>query len=158
MSKQQDGRNGFDFFVGSWTGHNRRLRERLKGSTEWEEFEGKSIVRKILDGLGNIDEVSMDRESGRLEGFTLRLYDPKSDQWSIYWVDSVRGELLTPMVGSFNNGRGEFYDQEIFEGKMIFSRFIWSQITETSCRWEQAFSTDGGKTWETNWVTDFKRI
>jgi len=158
MSKEQDGRNDFDFFIGSWTGQNRRLRERLKGSNDWEEFEGKSVARKILGGLGNIDEVSMNRESGTLEGFTLRLYDPKSRQWSIYWADSLGAILLTPMAGSFQNGRGEFFDQETFEYKKIFSRFIWSEITENSCRWEQAFSTDGGKTWETNWITDFKRI
>ena len=158
MSKEPDGRIDFDFFVGSWTGHNRRLRERLKGSNDWEEFEGKSVARKILGGLGNIDEVSMNRESGTLEGFTLRLFDPKSEQWSIYWADSLRAVLLTPMVGSFKDGCGEFYDQEIFEDKKIFSRFIWSEITENSCRWEQAFSIDGGKIWETNWITDFKRI
>jgi hypothetical protein len=158
MSKEQDGRNDFDFFIGSWKGYNRRLRERLKGSNDWEEFEGKSVARKILSGMGNIDEVSMDRESGILQGFTLRLFDPKSEQWSIYWADSLRAILLSPMVGSFKNGRGEFYDQEPFESKRIFSRFVWLVNSDTSCRWEQAFSADGGKTWETNWTTDFKRI
>ncbi len=153
----RDGRADFDFIISSWKVHQRRLRERLKGSTSWEEFESASVARKILGGLGNIDEVSMDRESGRLEGFTLRLYDPKSQQWSIYWADSVNVELQIPMVGGFENGRGEFYAQEPFEGKQIFSRFIWSNITPTSCRWEQAFSPDGGKTWETNWIADFTR-
>lgn len=153
----QDGRADFDFFIGSWKVHHRRLRERLKGSTDWEEFEGTSVARKILGGLGNIDDNILDRESGRVEGFTLRLYDPKSQQWSIYWADSVNVELQIPMVGGFENGRGEFFAQEIFEGKHIFSRFIWSNITPTSCRWEQAFSADGGKTWETNWVMDSTR-
>ena len=153
----RDGRGDFDFLIGNWTIHQRRLRERLKGSTEWEEFESASVARKILGGLGNIDEVSMDRESSRLDGFTLRLYDPKSNQWSIYWVDSVNLDLQIPMVGGFENGRGEFYAQEPFEGRQIFSRFIWSNITPTSCRWEQAFSPDGGKTWETNWIADFTR-
>jgi hypothetical protein len=157
MPEQQDGRNDFDFLIGSWDVHNRRLRERLKGSTDWEEFEGKLVARKILGGLGNIDEVVMERESGTLEGFTLRLFDPRSEQWSIYWADSLRAVLQTPMVGGFKNGRGEFYDHETFEDKKIFSRFIWSEITKTSCKWEQAFSTDGGKTWETNWINVFKR-
>src|SRR5689334_2453510 len=116
-----DGRNDFDFFIGSWKVHHRRLRERLKGSTSWEEFEGTGVCRKILGGVGNFDENVMERESGRLEGVTLRLYDPRSQQWSIYWADSARATLdIPPMVGGFENGRGEFYDQEVFEGKHIF--------------------------------------
>ncbi len=158
MLKEQDGRTDFDFFVGTWKVHNRRLRERLKGSNSWEEFEGTAVARKVLGGLGNVDEVTLNRETGLLEGLTLRLYNPKSQQWSLYWAASVDGILQTPMIGSFKNGRGEFYAQEIFEGKSIFSRYIWSEITEVSCRWEQAFSEDGGKTWETNWTMDLKRI
>jgi hypothetical protein len=154
----RDGRADFDFFMGKWKVHHRRLRERLKGSTSWEEFEGTSVAHKILGGLGNFDENIMERESGRMEGVTLRLYNPVSGQWSIYWADGVTGILQTPMIGGFENGRGEFYDQEIFEGRAILSRFIWSNISETTCRWEQAFSTDGGKTWETNWVMDNTRI
>lgn len=155
--KHQDGRADFDFFIGHWKVHNRRLRERLKGSTAWEEFEGTAVARKVLGGLGNTDEVSFERESGRLEGMTLRLYDPQSQQWSLYWADNVTSILQTPMVGGFENGRGEFFAQEIFAGKSIFSRFIWSEITDSSCRWEQAFSSDGGKTWETNWIMEFTR-
>lgn len=155
---EQDGRADFDFFIGTWKGHNRRLRERLKGSTDWEEFEGMSVARSALDGLANTDEVSFDRASGRLEGLTVRLFDPASQEWSIYWASSIQTVLDVPMVGRFKNGRGEFFAHETFEGKHIFSRFIWSEITETSCRWEQAFSADGGVTWETNWITDFERI
>jgi hypothetical protein len=156
--KVRDGRADFDFFMGKWKVKHRRLRERLKGSTSWEEFEGTSVARKILGGLGNFDENVMERESGRMEGVTLRLYNPASGQWSIYWADNVSVILQTPMIGGFENGRGEFYDQEIFEGKAILSRFIWSNISETTCRWEQAFSPDGGKTWETNWIMDNTRI
>jgi len=154
---KRDGRADFDFLIGQWKSHNRRLRERLKGSTAWEEFEGAAVVRKVLGGLGNFDEITMDRSSGRIVGVTLRLYDPISQQWSLYWADSVNGILQTPMIGRFEKGRGEFFAQEIFEGQSIFSRFIWSGITETSCRWEQAFSADGGKTWETNWIMEFVR-
>lgn len=157
MTTKQDGRADFDFLFGTWIAHNRRLRERLKGSTSWEKFEGTIVARKILGGMGNIDEVKMEREAGLIEGFTLRIFDPKSGQWSIYWVDNVNGTLQIPMVGGFKDGRGEFYAQEIFEGKSIYSRFIWSEITDASCRWEQAFSADGGNTWETNWITEFER-
>lgn len=153
----RDGQGDFDFFVGGWKVHNRRLRERLKGSSSWEEFEGTSVARKVLDGMGNIDEISLHRESGRVFGLTVRLYNPQSRQWSLYWASNIDSILQTPMIGSFENGRGEFYSQELFEDSYIFSRFIWSDITESSCRWEQAFSADGGKTWETNWIMEFVR-
>ncbi len=156
-TQARDGRADFDFLIGRWNVHHRRLRERLKSSTDWEEFAGTSVARKILGGLGNSDDNILDRPSGRLEAISLRLFDPQSQQWSIYWADSVRGTLDTPMIGGFKDGRGEFYDQETFEGKSIFCRFIWSEITETSCRWEQAFSADGGRTWETNWIMQFTR-
>ena len=157
MQIEHDGRNDFDFFIGRWKANNRRLRERLKGSNDWEEIEGVAVVRKVLGGLGNIDEISMDRESGRLEGMTLRLYHPESRQWSMYWSSSADGILQPPVIGGFTDGRGEFYSQETFEGRSIFCRFICSNITETSCRWEQAFSADGGKTWETNWIAELTR-
>jgi hypothetical protein len=154
---ERDGRADFDFLIGRWNVHHRRLRERLKGSTAWEEFVGTSIARPLLGGLGNIDENIMERASGRLEGVSMRLYNPLSRQWSIYWADNVSLVLQPPMIGGFVQGRGEFYDQELFEGRAIFCRFIWSDITETACRWEQAFSADGGISWETNWIMEFTR-
>lgn len=153
----RDGREDFDFFIGSWKGRQRRLRERLKGSQTWEEFESTSEVRKTLNGLGNIDEVTMRRGSGVFIGLTVRLFNPETQQWSIYWADSSGNGLGAPMVGEFKNGRGEFYDCEPFEGKRIFSRFLWTHDSPNSCRWEQAFSADGGATWETNWTADFTR-
>jgi hypothetical protein len=156
-SAPDDGRNDFDFLIGTWRTHNRRLRERLKGSTSWEEFPGRFVVRKLLAGLGNLDEVVLERPSGRTEAVTLRLFNPESRQWSIYWADSVTAVLQPPMIGEFKDGRGEFYDQEMFEGRAIYCRFFWSEITATSCRWEQAYSADGGVTWETNWVMEFTR-
>jgi hypothetical protein len=158
MPAIQDGRKDFDFLMGHWTTHQKRLRERLKGSTEWEEFDGTSVVRPILGGLGNVEEITVYRESGVFEGFTLRLYNPETQQWSIYWASSASPAIDTPMMGQFENGRGEFYAQELFEGKAVFVRFIWLVIDETNCHWEQAFSPDGGKTWETNWIMTFKRI
>jgi hypothetical protein len=100
----------------------------------------------------------MNLETGPVEAMTLRLFDPKSKEWSIYWVSRTSGILDPPMVGRFENGRGEFFSQELHEGRHVFSRFIWSEITENSCRWEQALSDDGGKTWETNWIMEFTRI
>ena len=154
---ERDGRTDFDFLIGRWNVQHRRLRERLKGSTSWEEFMGTLVARPLLGGLGNIDENIMERASGRFEGTAIRFYNPLSQQWSIYWADNVSVILQPPMVGGFVEGRGEFYDQELFEGRAIFSRFIWSGITATTCHWEQAFSADGGRSWETNWVMDFTR-
>ncbi len=157
MQTETDGRNDFDFLIGTWKVHHRSLRERLKGSTTWDEFEGTMIDKKILDGLGNLDENLIYRETGPVHAITLRLFDPKSQEWSLYWAASMNAILDVPMIGGFKDGRGEFYSQEMFEGRHIFSRFIWSKITESSCQWEQAFSADGGKTWETNWIMEFER-
>lgn len=155
--EQQDGRADFNFLMGQWDVHHRRLRERLKGSTAWETFKGTSVTRKMLGGLGNLDDVILYHAAGPVEAIALRFFDPKAEQWSIYWADSVNGFQPPPVIGSFKEGRGEFYSQEAFEGKHILCRFIWSDITPTSCRWEQAFSADGGKTWETNWIMEFTR-
>jgi hypothetical protein len=152
-----DGRVDFDFLLGSWTVRNRRLKARLQGSTEWEEFPSTCRVRAILSGLGNMDEFTIDSPSGRIEAVTVRLYSPTSREWSIYWAASTgSGRFDVPMVGHFDGPRGEFYSQEVFSGRHIFNRFIWTVNSET-CRWEQAFSVDGGRTWETNWIMDFTR-
>jgi hypothetical protein len=152
-----DGRADFDFLIGTWQGHNRRLKERLKGCTEWEEFGSTLTCRKILGGAGNLDEATMNRASGTSYGQTLRLYDPASRQWRIYWASHLTGALDVPMIGGFRDGRGEFYDQELFEGRAIFVRFLWTVQSADRCRWEQAFSEDGGRTWETNWTMDWTR-
>ncbi len=157
MQTENDERNDFDFLIGTWKVHHHRLVERLKGCTEWEEFEGETIDRKMLNGLGNLDENILHRKTGSVHAMSLRLFNPESKEWSIYWSTDLTGTLDVPMIGSFTDGRGEFYSQEIFEGQHIYSRFIWSTITPISCQWEQAFSIDGGKTWETNWVMEFER-
>jgi hypothetical protein len=152
-----DGRADFDFFIGSWDSQHQKLKERLKSCHEWEEFTGVTVAQKLLGGLGNMDEITMETAVGPVRGVTLRLFDPKSQLWSIYWADSKSATLLTPMVGRFQQGVGEFYDRETFDGQSIFSRFIWTSSDADHCRWEQAFSADGGRTWETNWTTDFTR-
>ena len=157
MKKEKDGRNDFDFLIGTWKVYHRRLVERLKGCTEWEEFEGDTVDRKTLNGLGNLDENILHRKTGSVHAMSLRLFNPESKEWSIYWSTDQTGTLDVPMIGGFMDGLGEFYSQEIFEGQHIYSRFIWSKITANSAQWEQAFSMDGGKAWETNWVMEFER-
>lgn len=158
MDTENDGRNDFDFLVGNFIMRHRRLKERLKGCTEWEEFEGAAVGKKILNGLGHIDEVVMNRHIGPAHGYTLRLFDVKSREWSIYWAAGTSGMLDVPVVGSFKDGVGEFCSHEIFESRHIFCRFTWSKINANSAQWEQAFSIDGGKTWETNWMNTFERV
>jgi hypothetical protein len=160
QEREQDGRDGradFDFIVGRWHVHHRRLRERLRGSESWDEFEGTTVDRNFLGGLGNIGEATLHRASGPLEAVSVRLFDPQSRQWSVYFTNSATGTLSVPMVGGFAGGRGEFYAHEPVEGRHVLSRVIWCDITATSCRWEQAFSEDGGRTWETNWVMELAR-
>lgn len=154
---QQDGRADFDFISGRWNVHHLRLRERLNGSTSWEEFEGTTVDRSILGGMGNIGEAKVNRLSGPLDFMSVRLFDPHSQQWSIYFANSLSGTLSSPMFGGFTQGRGEFYAQETIGEKHIFTRCTYTDITATSCRWEQAFSADGGRTWETNWIMELTR-
>jgi hypothetical protein len=158
VETQNDGCNDFDFLIGSWNGRQRKLKKRLAGCDEWDEFDSVSVVRKILGGLGNFDEVTMETPTGRVIGATVRLFNPETRLWSIYWSSTAgQYELGAPQVGRFENGLGEFYDRETFEGRSIFSRFLWTSSGPDACRWEQAFSPDGGRTWETNWTMDFSR-
>jgi hypothetical protein len=151
------GARDFDFFLGEWKTHNRRLKERLKGSHEWEEFEATDSVIPILDGLGDFDQYKAIFHGKKLEGMTLRLFNPATGEWSLYWASSRTGVLESPMVGHFTGGRGEFYADDELDGKKIRVRFLWTDITANSAHWEQAFSADGEKTWETNWIMDMTR-
>jgi hypothetical protein len=154
----RDGQHDFDFEIGTWKTHLRRLTHPLSGSTQWFEFDGTSVVTKIWDGRANLVELEVDGTAGHIEGLSLRLYDPKSHQWSLNFANSKGGGLGQPTIGEFKNGRGEFYDQESFNGRMILVRNVWSDITPDSCRFEQAFSDDGGKTWEVNWIAVDTRV
>ena len=154
-TRTREGARDFDFWMGNWKVHNRYLRERLKGSSEWVEFEATSVARPLLDGLGNEDEFRTDHDGGFI-GMSFRFYDPEKDQWAIYWADTRRPGLLdAPVFGSFSGDVGIFEGDDTFEGRPIRMRFIWSGITTPTPRWEQAFSEDGGETWETNWIMDF---
>ncbi len=148
----------FDFLVGSWTVRHRRLKARLANCTEWEEFNGASTLWPLLGGAGNVDDNVLELPGGTYRAATFRSYDPKTGQWAIWWMDGRNPHALdVPMKGSFNDGVGTFLADDTFEGKPIKVRFLWSRIAANSCRWEQAFSQDGGRSWETNWEMDFRR-
>jgi hypothetical protein len=154
----QDGRTDFDFEIGRWKVYHRRLTEWLKGSDAWEEFEGISVARKILGGLGVIDEITNQRPSGTVYGMTIRLFDSTTQEWSMYPASSVRATFAIPMVGRCAQGRYALYAYEPIDGQHILTRFLWLDITPSSYRWEQAFSADGGGTWETNWTQEHIRL
>jgi hypothetical protein len=123
------------------------------------EFDGTSVTRKVWDGRSQIEEFEVDSPTGHIEGLTLRTYNPQTHQWSLYWANSKDGTIVPPQIGRFNNtGTGEFYAQDTLNGKMIFVRFIWSNVNSDKPHFEQAFSDDGGKTWEVNWITDQTRV
>jgi len=147
----------FDFWVGRWNVHNRRLRRRLAGADEWDEFEATVVARPILGGMGNEDEFRTDYDGGFI-GMSFRFFDPAKKRWSIYWADTRRcGELDPPVFGSFSGDTGVFEGMDVFEGRPILVRFTWSGITTPTLRWEQAFSDDGGESWETNWIMELAR-
>jgi hypothetical protein len=161
MSKQASRRSGvgdFDFFVGTWDVVNHRLLKPLTGSTEWVTIPATAVCHGVLfDGAANLDEIRFPTEG--FTGLTLRLYEPESDQWSLNWVNSRTGRLTPPVVGSFDEqGIGRFEGDDTHDGRPIRCRFLWSGITPTAARWEQAFSDDGGHTWEDNWVMEFSRV
>ena len=154
----QDGQHDFDFEIGTWKTHLRRLLHPLSGSTTWVEYKGASLVRKIWDGPANLVELAVDSPAGHIEGLSLRLYNPESRQWSLNFSNSKSGTLSPPAIGEFKNARGEFYSQETLNGRAILVRFVISDITADSCRFEQSFSADGGKTWEVNWIATDTRV
>jgi hypothetical protein len=148
----RDGQTDFDFEMGTWKTHLSRLQHPLSGSSTWVQYEGTTTVRKVWNGRANLLEFEATGTAGHIEALSLRLYNPGSHQWSLNFANSASGELGRPTVGEFRNGRGEFYDQETLDGRAILVRFIISDITAISCRFEQAFSDDGGKSWEVNWI------
>jgi hypothetical protein len=154
----RDGQHDFDFEIGTWSTHVRRRLRPLTGSTSWVEMKGTTVVRKVWNGGGNLVELIADSPTGHFEGLSLRLYDPQSHQWSLNFANRADGILTPPTIGQFKDGRGEFYSQEKLNGRAIFVRFIISDITANSCRFEQAFSDDGGKTWEVNWIAVDTRV
>jgi hypothetical protein len=157
---QRDGSHDFDFLIGDWKAHVRRLPDRLNNSNVWVEYEGISNHHKLLDSNANFEEfdVTSTDKKLRIKAQTLRLYNPASRQWSIYLVDLDNGTLDTPpVVGEFSGKRGEFYHQESLKGRTILVRYVWLDISHNSSRMEQSYSPDGGKTWEVNWICELSR-
>jgi hypothetical protein len=160
QTSQRDGSHDFDFLIGNWKAHVRRLPDRLVGSNTWIEYDGISNHKKLLNTNANFEEFEVDSPEKHLhiKGQTLRMYNPESHQWSIYLLDLDKGTLgLPPVVGEFNGNRGEFYDQEQYKGRAILVRYVWLNISPKSARMEQSFSPDGGKTWERNWICELTR-
>ena len=148
----RDGQHDFDFHIGTWKTHLKRRLHPLTGSNTWVEYEGTTVVRKVWNGRANLVELKADGPAGHFEGLNVRLYNPKSHQWSLNFANPNDGTLSQPTIGEFKNGRGEFFDQETLNGRAILVRFVVLDITPSSCRFEQSFSDDGGKTWEVNWI------
>jgi len=156
-SKTRDGQHDFDFNIGTWNTHIKRLQHPLTGSNTWVELEGTVVVRKVWNGRAQIEEIEADGPTGHFEGLTLFLYNPQSHQWSQNFASSGGGTLSVPTVGEFKNGRGEFFDQEPFNDRTILVRVVWSNVTPNSHQFEQSFSDDGGRTWKPNFVATLTR-
>ncbi len=149
----------FDFLIGRWRVRHRRLKARLDGSADWAQFDGTSVARKILAGFGNMDENRIGLPGGAYTGVTLRLFDPAKQTWTIWWMDSrTPGALDASVSGAFKNGVGTFFGDDVLRGRPIKVRYQWTRSSANACHWEQAFSPDAGKSWETNWTMDFTRI
>jgi Helix-turn-helix family len=156
MSQRLDAASrDFDFLHGTWTVEHHRLRERLVGSSDWETFTGTAKCWEVLDGFGNVDEIAMPARGA--VGMTVRLLDRRSGLWSLHWASSLTGAFEPPVTGGFEGGVGRFFGDDTHDGRPIRVRYVWDEITSTSARWQQAFSADGGATWEPNWVMVFTR-
>jgi hypothetical protein len=154
----RDGQHDFDFEFGAWTAHLHRLVHPLSGSHTWVDYDGTNVDRKIWNGKANLGEFEVRNPTSSIQALSLRLYDPQTRLWHIYFANSKYGSIVDDVTGSFKAGRGEFYDDETYEGKPIRVRFIISDISRTFFRFEQSFSPDKGKTWELNWVATFRRV
>lgn len=156
-ASEKSSEKDFDFLLGKWKIRNRKLDKRLANCDDWTEFEAHQEFRHILHGFGNVDIFSAEFDEKPFEGMSLRLFDPKTKLWSIYWADTNEVKLQVPQIGSFDNGIGEFFARDTFEEKPILVKFNWNVTDENSPVWSQAFSADEGETWEWNWYMYFSR-
>lgn len=155
---RQGGPQDFDFEIGKWKTQLKRLTNPLSGKGQWVEYEGTSVVTAVMGGRANLVELDVKGPAGRIEGVSLRLFNPETRQWSLNFASARSGTLTVPAVGGFSNGRGEFYNADTLDGRDILVRFVISDLKPDSARFEQAFSADGGKTWEVNWIAVDTRI
>lgn len=153
-----DGQHGFDGLIGHWKFHLHRLNERLVHSASWTDFYGTGDCLALWNGRANLDTLEVDSPSGKIEGLTLRLFDPKLRLWRLYWANTADGKLDVPQLGQFQNGHGDFYALDIQNGHSVLIRYDWTGLKSASPHFEQAFSTDGGQSWEVNWITDQTRL
>jgi len=158
MHARPQGAADFDFLIGKWTVEHRKLRHRLQGSDDWLTFSGTMNATLILGGLGNFDENVLRQPDGTYQACTVRIFDPASSRWSIRWIDGRSPRLDPPVVGAFRDGIGTFFGDDVLDGRPVRVRFSWSDISSAGARWEQAFSADGGASWEVNWVMEFRKI
>lgn len=154
----RDGQHDFDSHVGTWKTHLRRLQNPLSGAGTWVEYDGTSVVRKVWDGRANLVELEVDGPAGHIEGLSLRLYNPEAHQWSLNFSNSRSGTLSPPTIGSFQDGRGLFFNQDTLNGRAILVRFVVTPLSADAIRFEQAFSDDAGASWEVNWIATDTRV
>jgi len=152
--------NDFDFLAGKWAMHNTKLRKRLSGNHDWFEFESADENSgPILNGIGNTDVYKSTGPDGKpYEGLTVRLFNPKTKLWSLYWVDSNTGVFDPPVVGSFEGNVGKFFCKDVYQGKPVLVVFVWDKTDKDNPVWSQAFSTDNGVSWEWNFTNVSHRI
>ena len=156
-----DGQHDFDFLIGSWKIHLKRLSHPLSGSNEWVEFDGTVVCRTVWNGLAEVEEFNVDSPEKNIfiKGLAVRLYNPRTRQWTIYWANSKNGTFdPQSQSGQFTDGHGEFYGQDTVDGRTVYVRWIWSKTASPAPHFEQAFSADGGRTWEVNWITEQTRM
>lgn len=158
QSGQRDGGRDFDWEFGTWTTTLSRLANPLSGSTTWVEYEGTSVVREVWGGRANLLELYVEGPEGAIEGLSLRLYDPGTREWSLNFASSRNGRMTEPVVGAFRDGRGEFFGRDTLNGREILVRFVILPLDPDTWRFEQAFSADGGQTWEVNWIATDRRV
>jgi hypothetical protein len=156
-ASESSSRHDFDFLLGGWKIRNRKLKEPLAGRDEWQEFEATQDLRPILRGFGDFDIFATELDGKPFEGFTLRLFDPQTRLWTIYWADSDAVKLDGGKVGSFDGDTGEFFARDVFAGKNIIVKFFWDKRDPEAPVWSAAFSVDEGQTWEWNWYAYFSR-
>lgn len=155
-SAARDGSHDFDPLIGTWKYHLKRLKDRLAGSHEWVEFEGTGVCRPIWDGA-MLEQAVFEAPGNRIEGIVVRLYNAETRQWKLYWDSRPVGRFDPPQIGEFKNGVGEFFAQDTWKGRTVLVRFRWTKLDTPSPHFEQAYSDDGGTTWEVNWITDQTR-
>ncbi|HEU4603836.1 MAG TPA: hypothetical protein VFS24_17805 [Steroidobacteraceae bacterium] len=157
-SMADDAAHAFDSHIGTWHTSLKRLKGPLTHSTTWLTYEGTTTVRPVLHGRANLAELEVSGDAGRIDGISLRLYDPGSGQWTLNYANIADGSLATPSIGRFDGARGEFYSDEKFGGRDVRVRFVIEPQGPDTIHFEQAFSIDGGRTWEVNWIATDTRI